>query len=130
MLLKNLVIEEYEEDNDEWVDNEEIEEDIEELPPADIEGIKKEISELEQFRDLAEKIKKNSKAEHLFVALDKGFEQLKHLGAASKALILRSQNVRKSFFMDISKRGDIRVRLFDLTGLIPIKNRRLFIRHG
>lgn len=49
VLLKNLVIEEYEEDNDEWVDNEEIEEDIEELPPADIEGIKKEISELEQF---------------------------------------------------------------------------------
>ena len=30
VLLKNLVIEEYEEDNDEWEDNEEIEEDIEE----------------------------------------------------------------------------------------------------
>lgn len=106
VLLKNLVIEEYEEDNDEWVDNEEIEEDIEELPPADIEGIKKEISELEQFRDLAEKIKKNSKAEHLFVALDKGFEQLKHLGAASKALIFtESKRTQEFLYGHLEKRG-------------------------
>ena len=106
VLLKNSVIEEYEKDNDEWVDNEEFEEDIEELHPADIEGIKKEISELEQFRDLAEKIKKNSKAEHLFVALDKGFEQLKHLGAAPKALIFTESKRTQEFLYELlEKRG-------------------------
>lgn len=107
VLLKNPVIEEYEEDNDEWVDNEETEEeDAEELHPADIEGIKKEIAELEQFRDLAEKIKKNSKAEHLFVALDKGFEQLKNLGATQKALIFTESKRTQEFLYELlEKRG-------------------------
>ena len=56
---ENEVIADYEDDNDQWVDNEEAEfEEAEELHPDDIEGIKKEIEELKQFRDLAEKIKK------------------------------------------------------------------------
>ena len=60
----NDIVNEYADDNDEWVDAEEVEAyETEELHPADIEGIRKEIKELETFRDLAEKIKKNSKAE-------------------------------------------------------------------
>lgn len=98
---RNSIIDEYEEDNDRWVDSEEIEEDIEELHPADIEGIKKEITELEQFRDLAKKIKKNSKAEHLFIALDKGFEQLKMLGAAPKALIFTESKRTQEFLYEL-----------------------------
>lgn len=91
-IADNDIVNEYADDNDEWVDAEEVETyEAEELHPADIEGIRKEIKELETFRDLAEKIKKNSKAEHLFVALDKGFEQLRNLGAAPKALIYRVQ---------------------------------------
>ena len=103
---QNSIIDEYEEDNDRWVDSEEIEEDIEELHPADIEGIKKEITELEQFRDLAKKIKKNSKAEHLFIALDKGFEQLKMLGAAPKALIFTESKRTQEFLYELlEKKG-------------------------
>ena len=103
---RNSIIDEYEEDNDRWVDSEEIEEDIEELHPADIEGIKKEITELEQFRDLAKKIKKNSKAEHLFIALDKGFEQLKMLGAAPKALIFTESKRTQEFLYELlEKKG-------------------------
>lgn len=103
----NKIIAEYEEDNDKWVDNDEIEnEDSEELHPDDIEGIRKELAELEEFRDLAEKIKKNSKAEHLFVALDKGFEQLKKLGAAQKALIFTESKRTQEFLYDLlEKRG-------------------------
>ena len=103
----NAVIEEYEEDNDEWVDREEIAgEDIRELHPADIEGIKKELHELETFRVLAAKIKKNSKAEHLFIALDKGFEQLKRLGAAQKALIFtESKRTQEYLYELLEKRG-------------------------
>lgn len=104
---ENEVIADYEDDNDQWVDNEEVEfEEAEELHPDDIEGIKNEIEELKQFRDLAEKIKKNSKAEHLFVALEKGFEQLKNLGAAQKALIFTESKRTQEFLYELlEKRG-------------------------
>lgn len=103
----NDIVNEYADDNDEWVDAEEVEiYEAEELHPADIEGIRKEIKELETFRDLAEKIKKNSKAEHLFVALDKGFEQLRNLGAAPKALIFTESRRTQEFLYELlEKRG-------------------------
>ena len=104
---ENEIIAEYENDNDQWSDCEETEYDeVDALHPDDIEGIKKEIEELQQFRDLAEKIKKNSKAEHLFVALNKGFEQLKKLGAAEKALIFTESKRTQDFLYELlEKRG-------------------------
>lgn len=106
-IADNDIVNEYADDNDEWVDAEEVEiYEAEELHPADIEGIRKEIKELETFRDLAEKIKKNSKAEHLFVALDKGFEQLRNLGAAPKALIFTESRRTQEFLYELlEKRG-------------------------
>jgi len=103
----NDIVNEYADDNDEWVDAEEVETyEAEELHPVDIEGIRKEIKELETFRDLAEKIRKNSKAEHLFVALDKGFEQLRSLGAAPKALIFTESRRTQEFLYELlEKRG-------------------------
>lgn len=103
----NDIVNEYADDNDEWVDAEEVETyEAEELHPADIEGIRKEIKELETFRDLAGRIKKNSKAEHLFVALDKGFEQLSNLGAAPKALIFTESRRTQEFLYELlEKRG-------------------------
>lgn len=104
---ENEIIAEYENDNDQWSDCEETEYDeVDALHLDDIEGIKKEIEELQQFRDLAEKIKKNSKAEHLFVALNKGFEQLKKLGAAEKALIFTESKRTQDFLYELlEKRG-------------------------
>lgn len=130
-IADNDIVNEYADDNDEWVDAEEVEAyEAEELHPADIEGIRKEIKELETFRDLAEKIKKNSKAEHLFVALDKGFEQLRNLGAAPKALILQSPEGRRNFFMSCSKSEDIRDVWCVSMAPIQIRNQRPFIVHG
>lgn len=105
--VSNEIINEYEEDNDEWVDSEDVEEaETVELHLEHIEGIRKEIAELEQFRELAEKIKKNSKAEHLFVALEKGFEQLRSLGAPQKALIFTESRRTQEFLFDLlEKRG-------------------------
>lgn len=93
--------------DDEWLDDEEVEEeDVKELHPSDIEGIRKEIDELVVFRDLAAKIRKNSKAEHLFTALDKGFEQLEHLGANKKALIFTESKRTQDFLYELlEKRG-------------------------
>lgn len=104
---ENDVVQEYEDDNDQWTENEESDKQpVEELHPDDIEGIKNEIKELETFRDLAGKIKKNSKAEHLFVALGKGFEQLEKLGAAPKALIFtESRRTQEFLYALLEQRG-------------------------
>lgn len=96
---------------DEWIDEEEVDEaedaDGEKiLHPSDIEGIKNEISELQAFRDLAFKIKRNSKAEHLFKALSKGFEKLKELGAPQKALIFtESRRTQEYLYELLEERG-------------------------
>lgn len=114
---ENEVITDYEDDNDQWVDNDEVEfEETEELHPDDIEGIKKEIDELKQFRDLAEKIKKNSKAEHLFVALEKGFEQLKNLGAAQKALIFTESKRTQEFLYELLKKRGFKGKVVRFNG--------------
>lgn len=94
--------------DEEWIDDEEIENDEEQeiLSPTDIDGIKKEITDLYVFRDLAAKIKKNSKAEQLFTALDKGFEQLDSLGANKKALIFTESRRTQEFLYELlEKRG-------------------------
>ena len=97
----------FEYDDDEWIDDEEVkQEEQEELHPADIEGIRKEIEELSSFRDLAAKIKKNSKAEQLFTALDKGFAKLEELGANKKALIFTESRRTQDFLYNLlEKRG-------------------------
>ena len=93
--------------DDDWIDDEEVEEEEQEvLHPSDIEGIKNELKELYAFRDLAAKIRKNSKAEQLFTALDKGFEQLDSLGAQKKALIFTESRRTQEFLYELlEKRG-------------------------
>lgn len=105
--LENIYLD-FDGSDDEWIDEEEIEQEEQAaiLHPSDIEGIKKEIADLSAFRDLAAKIKRNSKAEQLFTALDKGFEQLKVLGASQKALIFtESRRTQEFLFELLEKRG-------------------------
>ena len=94
--------------DDDWIDEEEIEEEEQQaaLHPTDIDGIRNEISELKIFRELAAKIKNNSKAEQLTTALDKGFEQLEQLGANKKALIFTESRRTQEFLYELlEKRG-------------------------
>lgn len=99
--------ESYDEDSDEWLDEEEdTEEDDEILSPHDIECIRREIVDLEKFRDLAYKIKRNSKAEQLFEGLRQGFAQLEELGAPKKALIFTESRRTQDFLFELlEKRG-------------------------
>jgi len=99
-------------EQDEWMDEEEIEdEDNRPLHPHEVDGINKEIEELTAFKELAYKIKKNSKAEHLFLALNKGFSQLELLGANKKALIFtesrRTQEFLYSLFEERGYKGKV-----------------------
>ncbi len=101
--------EDYESETDEWLDDEEDEDELEEeelLTPHDIECIKKEIADLEKFRDLAFKIKRNSKAEQLFEGLNQGFAQLDELCAPKKALIFTESRRTQDFLFELlEKRG-------------------------
>ena len=105
--------EDYESETDEWLDEaEDSEEDgepedsEEDGEPEDIERIKSEISDLEKFRDLAFKIKRNSKAQQLFEGLEQGFAQLEELGAPKKALIFTESCRTQDFLFELlEKRG-------------------------
>lgn len=102
--------EDYESETDEWLDEEEDEnlgaKEDEPLTPEDIECVKREIADLEKFRDLAFKIKRNSKAEQLFEGLKQGFAQLQELGAPKKALIFTESRRTQDFLFELlEKRG-------------------------
>lgn len=101
--------EDYESETEEWLDDEEDEEETDEedmLSPEDIERVQLEIKDLEKFRDLAFKIKRNSKAEQLFEGLNQGFAQLEELGAQKKALIFTESRRTQDFLFELlEKRG-------------------------
>lgn len=101
--------EDYESDTEEWLDEDEDEEEMsdeEMLTPEDIEKIQSEVKDLEKFRNLALKIKRNSKAEQLFEGLNQGFAQLEELGAQKKALIFTESRRTQDFLYELlEKRG-------------------------
>lgn len=86
---------------DEWESEEE--------PPAPPEmlnddqklEIQQEIEDLKKFRELARSIRKNSKGEKLFTALEKGFEKLKELGANQKAIIFTESTRTQEYLYNI-----------------------------
>lgn len=101
-LGETLEFEDYETDDEEWIDDEEVEEESTTiLHPQDIKNIQGEIDDLKSFRDLAAKIKKNSKAEHLITALKKGFSQLDEQKANKKALIFTESKRTQEFLYEL-----------------------------
>lgn len=67
----------------------------------EIEDIRKELADLEKFRALAHRITKNSKAEQLFTALERGFKALESLGANQKALIFTESRRTQDFICNL-----------------------------
>ena len=93
-----------EEVDDEWASDETEDETVLEeviYSEADLRDIKAEIEDLKTFRTLAYTIKKNSKAEHLFIALEKGFQELEKLGANKKALIFTESRRTQEFISNL-----------------------------
>ena len=101
----SIDFEDKENEVEEWIDDEEDEIDESDnmlkLSPNDIELVKKEVADLERFRDLSAIIKKNSKAEHLFIALEKGFAELERLGANKKALLFTESKRTQTFLYEL-----------------------------
>ena len=89
---------EYEElkDEEEFDENKEII-----LTENDVELIRREIAELTEYAKLAESIKQNAKGQVLLTALNKGFEEMKRLGASEKALIFTESTRTQEYIYSI-----------------------------
>jgi len=95
--------ENYDELADDWSDEEEDDEETTQKKVAytkeDVVLMKQEKVELENYRDLAKKIWKNSKGDALLIALKKGFEMAAELGAKKKAIIFTESRITQDFLV-------------------------------
>ncbi len=93
--------------SDEWIDDEEGDDgDTEKgkkpkvYTQDDIPLMEQEKIDLERFRDLAKAIFTNSKGDALLIALKKGFEMTKELGAKQKAIIFTESTITQKYLSE------------------------------
>ena len=101
--LYQLFLEEYEsleDELDEANDDDDAADERAEITLDDKIAIEAEIEKLESFLLLAKSIEHNEKGEKLMVALNKGFDKLQELGAASKALIFTESTRTQQYLFD------------------------------
>ncbi|NOT77000.1 MAG: DEAD/DEAH box helicase [Cyclobacteriaceae bacterium] len=91
----------YDELKDEWEEEPEEISANGELTRLDFENIKTEIKSLKEFEGLAKSIRKNSKGEKLFTALENGFKELHRLGALRKAIIFTESKRTQEYLREI-----------------------------
>ena len=97
-------IDDFDEDFEEF--DEEDDKRKKELTRDDLDGLKKEIDELNSYLQLALSIASNSKGECLFKALEVGFDKMKEMGANQKALIFtESTRTQRYLFELLESRG-------------------------
>lgn len=86
-----------EEVRDEWNDDPDFDEVAEKeakyYSSAELDEIRQELEDVRGFYNLAKSIQQNSKGDNLVIALHKGFEKMRELGAAEKAVIF-TESVR------------------------------------
>ena len=108
--------EEYQEMKDEWDVIDEEEEELV-LTTQDKINIKAELEALRSYHKLALSIQHNAKGEALNKALDKGFKQLKKLGAREKAIIFtESVRTQNYLFELLSKNPDFNNKIVLFNG--------------
>lgn len=110
MELVSQNLETAEEIEDEWLKDDEDEgesdseaekNEIKKLTPEELSELKHEQNLLKEFLTLSQSITKNSKGEVLLKALEKGFEKLKELGAARKAVIFTESTRTQLYLLQI-----------------------------
>jgi len=92
---------------EDYLEDDEIEESEDALLDVrDIQSIQSELIELRSFKDLASSIEVDSKLKSLVIALEKGLESQKELGAAEKALIFtESRRTQEYLFEYLTSNG-------------------------
>jgi adenine-specific DNA-methyltransferase len=103
--LEDQLDEDYEaldETAEEWTD------DPVEVPMTgeEIEALRREVADLEAFRDLAVSIRHNAKGEALVIALTKAFAEARRLGAAEKAIIFTESRKTQDYLQRLLADSD------------------------
>jgi ERCC4-related helicase len=99
--LYEMFLEEYEHLDDDLDELEEDEEsDFTEVTIDDKIAIEAEINHLEEFLLLSNSIQHNEKGEKLIIALERGFEKLKELGALEKALVFTESTRTQHYLLE------------------------------
>lgn len=92
----------YDEMKDEWLEQEELTENVlEQHSVQDLSEIKNELKSLREFEALAKSIQKNSKGEKLITALSRGFSELERIGAPNKAIIFTESKRTQEYLFKI-----------------------------
>lgn len=73
--------------------------------PQELEEIRRELEELRGFHQLAQNIRQNSKGDNLVIALDKGFEKMRELGASEKAVIFTESVRTQQYIREILEKS-------------------------
>lgn len=76
------------------------------LPPDELEAIKAERDELQEFADLASSISENAKGQALLDALKKGFAKLSKQGANDKAIIFTESKRTQQYLYELLSADD------------------------
>lgn len=107
--------EEYDELKDEWDDEDEIM-DEKKYTKEEIEEIKLERNELNEFFKLACSINKNSKGEKLLTALTRGFADAENLGANRKAIIFTESTRTQNYLYNLLQQTEFKDKLILFNG--------------
>ncbi|MGV8139252.1 MAG: SNF2-related protein [Mangrovibacterium sp.] len=107
--------ESFDELREEWTENDD-EGSFEIIAPEQLVEIKNEIVDLLRFYEIASQIKRNSKGDKLITALNKGFDRLKTLGAAQKAIIFTESTRTQNYLKDILEANGYKDKLVLFNG--------------
>ncbi len=107
--VENVVAEDYDDFDDltdEWLETQDENMDAPNavefiLSQDEKEAIVREIKDLTEWQELAHRIKRNTKADKLLTALEKGFAELQNLGAKQKALVFTESRRTQEFLFNL-----------------------------
>ena len=114
--IEDLLTDENEDYDDVYLSDEEFEEyddEDDDIALANPEELQSEINELKEFLTLAKSIRYNAKGDSLGIALEKGFEKLKELGANQKAVIFTESTRTQNYVKDLLSEKGYKIVLFN-----------------
>jgi superfamily II DNA/RNA helicase len=119
----------YDESVEEWEEEDEIDDD-DALSKQDIENIRAEVQDLEKYLTLAKSIEHNAKGDKLILSLDKGFEKLKEIGAAQKAIIFTESTRTQRYLNEILQKTQFKGKMFYSMVQTTMRNQVKSIKNG
>lgn len=113
-----LDYEAFQDTRDEWDDDPDEKEETTErvFTQPELEEIRLELEEIKGFYELAQSIQRNSKGDNLVIALNKGFEKMRELGAAEKAVIFTESTRTQQYIKEILEQSGLQGKIVLFNG--------------